>query len=177
MTLTASGVFKATIQVVLGGAGVAALLTIAYTMWHDSNEKSTAYGENKAALAFANGQLVESKAENEKLKTEKGNLQQQIDELRQQLLTEQINNRYDKKLLDESDEKSKKLEGYVAQLTTSLKNSDPCAPIREEITSLEEELQRPSYILPRLSDVQRAQGQSSLEKKYNSLDVCQSSHR
>ncbi|WP_178122717.1 hypothetical protein [Pseudomonas sp. ANT_J28] len=177
MTLTASSVIKGTIQVVLGGAGVAALLTIAYTMWHDSNEKSTAYGENKAALAFTNGQLVESKSENEKLKAEKESLQKQIDELRQQLLTEQNNSRYDKKLLDESDVKSKQLEVYVAQLSTSLRNSDPCAPLRKEISSLEAELQRPSYVLPRLSDGQRAQAQSSLDKKYNSLDVCQSSHR
>lgn len=95
----------------------------------------------------------------------------------QQILTEQNNYRYDKKLLDESYEKSKKLEGYVAQLTAMVKNADPCAPIREEITSLEEELQRPTYVMPQLSEVQRAQGQSSLEKKYKSLDVCQSSRR
>ena len=177
MTQANSGILKATVQLVFRGAGVAALITIAYTMWHDANERSTAFGENKAALAFANGQLTESKAENEKLKTEKGQLQQQIDDLRQQILTEQNNYRYDKKLLDESYEKSQKLEGYVAQLTAVLRNADPCAPIRQEITSLEKELQRPAYIVPQLSDVQRAQGQSSLEKKYKSLDVCQSSRR
>ncbi|MET0775452.1 MAG: hypothetical protein ABWZ65_08190 [Pseudomonas mandelii] len=177
MTLTVSDAIKTTVQVVLGGAGVAALLTIAYTMWHDSNEKSAAYGENKASLAFTKGQLAESKSENEKLKAEKGGLQQQIDDLRKQLLTEQNENKYDKKLLDESDLKSKQLEELVAQLSVSLKNSDPCAHLRKEISSLEQELQRPPYVLPRLNDVQRAQAQSSLEKKYNSLDVCQSSHR
>jgi predicted RNase H-like nuclease (RuvC/YqgF family) len=177
MTLTVSGAIKTTVQVVLGGAGVAALLTIAYTMWHDSNEKSAAYGENKASLAFTKGQLAESKSENEKLKAEKEGLQQQIDDLRKQLLTEQNDNKYDKKLLDESDLKSKQLEERVAQLSVSLKNSDPCAPLRKEISSLEQELQRPPYVLPQLNDVQRTQAESSLEKKYNSLDVCQSSHR
>jgi len=177
MTLTASSVIKGTLQVVLGGAGVAALLTIAYTMWHDSNEKSAAYGENKAALAFTNGQLAESKSENEKLKAEKESLQKQIDELRQQLLTEQNNSRYDKKLFDESDAKSKQLEQRVIQLSAALKNADPCAPIRSEISSLEEVLQRPPYVIPRLNDVQRAQAQSSLDKKYVSLDVCQQSQR
>lgn len=177
MTWTASTIVKATIQTVLGGAGVAALLTIAYTMWHDSTEKSEAYGENKAALGFANGQLVESKAENERLKTEKESLQLQIDQLHQELLTEQANTKYGKKLLDESDQKAKQLEAYVAQLTTSLRNSDPCATLRKQIEDIEEQLQRPTYIVPRLSDLQREQAQSSLEKKYRSLDVCQSSKR
>lgn len=76
MTHATSGILKAIVQLVFGGAGVAALITIAYTMWHDSNERSTAFGENKAALAFSNGQLVESKAENERLKAERGQLQQ-----------------------------------------------------------------------------------------------------
>jgi len=180
MAFNISGAFKTIIQVVLGGAGiagVAALLTIAYTMWHDSTERSAEYGENRAALAFTKGQLVESKSENEKLKAEKGSLQLQIDELRKQLLTEQNDNKYDKKLLDESELKTKQLEERVAQMSAALKNSDPCAPIRKEITELEEELQRPSYVIPRLSEIQRAQGESSLEKKYRSLDVCQSYRR
>jgi len=175
MTWNASTILKATIQTLLGGAGVAALLTIAYTMWHDSTEKSEAFGQTKAALDFANGQLVERKAENERLKTEKGTLQLQVDQLRQELLTEQINAKYGKKLLDESDQKAKQLETSVVQLTMSLRNADPCAPLRKQIEEIEQELQRPTYVVPQLSDVQREQGQSSLEKKYRSLDVCQSS--
>lgn len=177
MTSTASDFIKATFKVVLRGAGVAALVTIAYTMLKDANDRSTAYGENKASLAYTKGQLAESKSENEKLKAEKGSLQLQIDDLRKQLLTEQNDNKYDKKLLAESELKNKLLEERATQLSASLKNSDPCAPLRKEISSLEQELQRPPYVLPRLNDVQRAQAESSLEKKYKSLDVCQSYRR
>ncbi|MBP1085377.1 MULTISPECIES: hypothetical protein [Pseudomonas] len=177
MTRNASGIVKAAAQLIFGGAGVAALVTIAYTMWHDSTEKSAAFGKNEAALGFANGQLIETKTENEKLKVERANLQQQIDNLRQELLTEQINNKYDKKLLTESNLRTQQLETQVTQLGTSLRNSDPCAILRKDIGALEEELQRPSYSSASLNDLQRTQAQSSLEKKYNSLDVCQSSRR
>lgn len=177
MSFTALGLIKSIAKVLFGGAGVAALVTIAYTMWSDSNERSAAYGESKASLAFMNGQLVESKSENQKLKVEKENLQLQIDDLRKQLLTEQSENKYDKKLLDESELKTKQLEERVAHLSVSLINADPCAPLRKEINALEKDLQRPDFIVPRLSAIQRAQGQSSLEKKYRSLDVCQSPRR
>ncbi|WP_163022920.1 hypothetical protein [Pseudomonas viridiflava] len=177
MTRSASGVLKAVAQFVFGGAGVAALVAIAYTMWHDSTEKSAAYGENKAALGYANGQLVEIKAENEKLKSEKVGLQQKIDGLRQELLTEQINNKYDKKLLDESNVRTKQLEAQAAQLNNSLRNSDPCAILRKDIGEIEAELQRPTYMMPRLTELQREQAKSSLEKKYKSLDVCQAARR
>ena len=177
MSFTTLGLIKSTAKVLFGGAGVVALVTIAYTMWIDSNERSAAYGESKASLAFMTGQLVESKSENQKLKIEKGNLQLQIDDLRKQLLTEQSENKYDKKLLDESELKTKQLEERVAYLSVSLKNADPCAPLRKEINALEKDLQRPDYMGPRLTATQRAQGQSSLDKKYRSLDVCQSPRR
>ena len=166
-----------TVLSILGGGSLVALLGLTYQIWHDADEKSAMYGENKAALAFASGQLSEIKAENERLKSEKLDLQKQIDNLRQELLTENTNNKYSKRLLDEGDNKTKQLETVVAQLSTSLKNADPCAPLRKDISDLEDQLQRPEYILPRLNATQREQAKVMLDKKYTSLDICQSSRR
>lgn len=158
-------------------AGLAAVVTIAYTMWHDSKEESSINGETRAALAFTKGQLTEKTAENLKLKDEVAALQNRIEELRQQLTTEQLNNRYDKKLLEESTAHQKELDTQVTQLKIALAKSDPCAPLRSAIDSLEEDLQKPSYIFGHLNETQRKQAEVSLAKKYQSLNVCQSAGR
>ncbi|MBF8692367.1 hypothetical protein [Pseudomonas fulva] len=158
-------------------AGLAAIVTIAYTMWHDSKEESAANGENRAALAFTKGQLTEKTAENLKLKEEAAALQNRIEELRQELTTEQLNNRYDKRLLEESMAHQKELGTQVTQLKAALAKSDPCAPLRSAIDSLEESLQIPRYMDGHLNETQTRQAEVSLAKKYQSLDVCQSARR
>lgn len=171
MTFTISTVTKTIIRLV-GGAGVAALLTIAYTMWHDSDAKSAAYGENKALLRITTKQLEESKDDIQKLKNEKADLQTVIDGLRQDLLSEQLDNRYNKKLLNEANAKTSQLETNVAKLVALVRTSDPCAPLREEIRELEEQLQTPDWDGRKLNPRQTEQARSSLDKKYTSLDTC-----
>jgi len=161
----------------LGAAGSVAILSLVYTMWHDSREESAANGENRAALAFTKGRLTETTAENLKLKDEVAALQKRIDEARQELTTEQLNNRYDKRLLEESTTRQKQLETQVDQLRSSLAKSDPCAPLHAAIDGLERALQVPTYRLPHLNGMQRKQAEESLAKKYRSLDVCLSASR
>jgi chromosome segregation ATPase len=176
MAVMAVSIIK-TIFRIVEGATVVGILTLGYSMYHNSQEQSISYGENKAALEYKTGQLTDAKTENDKIKAENSFLLKQIEDLRQQVLAEQVNTKYTKKLLDEADAKSEQLEKNVALLTSALRNADPCAPLREDIRKLEEELQTPDYMSNHLNPAQREQAQSSLDKKYKSLDVCQGSRR
>lgn len=162
---------------IVGGATVVGVLGLGYKMYHDSQQQLIASSENKAALEYKTGQLTEAKAENDKIKAENSVLLKQIEDLRQQVLAQQVDTKYTKKLLDEADAKSGELEKNVALLTAEIRNADPCAPIRADIRDLEEKLQVPDYIISHLNPVQREQAQSNLDKKYKSLDVCQGSRR
>lgn len=180
MAFAASPVLKKIVKAglaIFGAASSVAILSLVYTMWHDSREESAANGETRATLAFTKGQLTEKTAENLKLKDEVAALQNRIEELRQELITEQLNNRYDKRLLEESTAHQKELDTQVTQLKTALAKADPCAPLRSAIDSLEQDLQMPSYVVGHLNEIQRKQAEVSLAKKYQSLDVCQSARR
>ena len=177
MTQTRSGVFKVIIQILFKGAGAAALITIAYTIWHDSKEESIANGENRAALEFTKGQLAEKTAENLRLKGEIAALRRETDDLRQELITQQVNSRYDKKLLEESTTKQTQLNAQVVKLSSRLAKSDPCEALRAAIEDLERDLQVPTYRLQHLNEMQRKQAEVSLAKKYRSLDICLSASR
>lgn len=180
MASASSPLVTAIVRGILGtasAAGLAAVVTIAYTMWHDSKEESAANGETRASLAFTKGQLAEKNAENLKLKDEIAVLRKTTDDLRQELITEQVNNRYDRKMLEESTTKQSQLSSQVVKLSSALAKSDPCAPLREAIDGLERDLQLPEHRLQHLNEMQRKQAEVSLAKKYQSLDVCLSASR
>lgn len=176
MNITVSKISRGIFQLLVGG-GFAAMAAIAYTIWHDSKEDAVAYGETKALLASTTEKLKESKAEIEKLVSEKKDIQQQADSFRQDLLAEQVDNKYNKRLLDESINKTKAQDTQLGQLVQIIKAGDPCAPIREEIKKIEDLLQQPSYDAFAPKEEQREQAKLNLEKKYRTLNTCLGSRK
>jgi DNA gyrase/topoisomerase IV subunit A len=157
---------------VLGSASVIALLTLTYTIWRDSKVDSIAYGETKALLSTTTDQLKEMKAENTKLTNETAELNRTIDGLRQSLLTEETDNRYNKRLLEESLAKTKAQDIQLEQISRLVKADDPCSPIRLQIAEIEKILRRPSYDAFAPQGEQRDQLAVNLNEKYKTLNAC-----
>ncbi|WP_285409296.1 hypothetical protein [Pseudomonas sp. FR229a] len=157
---------------VLGSAGLIAVLTLTYTIWRDSKVDSIAYGETKALLSTTTDQLKEAKAENTKLTDEIAELRRTADGLRQRLLTEETDNRYNKRLLDESLAKTKALDIQLEQMSRLVKADDPCSPIRLQIAEIEKILRRPSYDAYAPQGEQREHLATNLNEKYKTLNAC-----
>lgn len=177
MAISIPAVAKTLIRISVQGAGVAALVTIAYTMWNDSKVESTTNGETKALLTITTKQLEESKIENLKLQEEKNHKQSVVDTLHQQLLAEQVDNKYTKKLLEEATTKIKAQEIQLEQLARLAKASDPCTPVRLQIAEIEELLQRSSLDAFSPKGVQREQLALSLSEKNKTLNICLGARR
>lgn len=157
---------------VLGSASLIALLTLTYTIWRDSKVDSVAYGETKALLATTIEQLKEAKSENSKLTDEITELKRAADGLRQNLLTEEMDNKYNKRLLDESLGKMKVQDVQLEQFSRLVKANEPCSPIRLQIAEIEKILRRPSYDAFAPQGEQREQLAVNLNEKYKTLNAC-----
>ena len=167
-----SVLFKTLIRTSVQGAGVAALITIAYTMWSDSKAESASNAETRALLAITTKQFEESKVENLKLKEEKKQSQSTADNLYQQVLTEQADSKYTKRLLDEANTKIKALDIQLEQLVRLAKSNDPCADVKLQISEIEKLLRRPSYDAFAPQGKQRDQLAVTLTEKNNTLNIC-----
>jgi len=172
MALSIPAAARSFIRISVQGAGVAALITIAYTMWNDSKVESSANGETKALLTITTKQLEESKAENLKLQDEKKQAQSTADNLYQQLLNEQVDNKYTKKLLGEANTKIRTQELQLEQLARLAKSTDPCAEVKLQISEIEKLLRRPSYDAFAPQGEQRDQLAVTLHEKNNTLNIC-----
>ena len=177
MAISILAVAKKIIRISAQGAVVAALVTIAYTMWNDSKVESTRNGETKALLTITTKQLEESKTENLKLQEEKNQKQSVVDTLHQQLLAEQVDNKYTKKLLEEANTKIKAQEIQLEQLARLAKASDLCTPLRLQIAEIEELLQRSTLDAFSPKGAQREQLVLSLSEKTKTLNICLSARR
>lgn len=157
---------------VLGSASIIALFTLTYSIWRDSKVDSVAYGETKALLSTTTDQLKEAKAENLKLTDEIKELQRTVEALRQNLLTEETDNRYSKRLLEESLVKVKAQEIQLEQTARLVKTDDPCSLIRQQIVEIEKMLQKPGYDAFAPKGDQRKQLALNLNEKYRNLNAC-----